>query len=323
MHFCRIKVNSLHEQAYYHVMNHLVAGVPDFMEEEKEMLRKFIWATAEYCGLTLLTYAVMSNHYHALPKVPQRREVSDSELLRRYRDFHPRLSRQREQQLDAVEKDMVVNGPLAQKWRERQLRQMFDISRFGALLDQRFSIWYNRTHHRKGTLWMRRFKSVLVEDGEALRNIALYIDMNPCVAGLVADPKDYRFCGYAEAVAGIGRAREGLQEVFQSDWSSTAASYRAHLLVKMLEVAAVRRQEGRAPIAIEDPDEYLSLQTRLACRVRYFLDGKILGSASYVAAMAVQLAGERKRPPLALQSLGLPGPLCVLGRLIRSDVVST
>jgi hypothetical protein len=322
MNFGRIKVDSLLEQAYYHVMNHLVAGAPDFADEEKEMLRKFIWATAEYCGLVLLTYAVMSNHYHALPKVPMRREVSDAELLRRYRDFHPRMSKQREQLLAAVEKDMAVDGPLARKWRDRQLRQMFDISRFGALLDQRFSIWYNRKHDRKGTLWMRRFKSVLVEDGEALLNMSLYIDMNPCEAGVVADPKDYRFCGYAEAVAGIGRAREGLQEVFQTDWAATASCYRAHLLVKMKEAAAVRVQEGKASLEVMNPDEYLSLKTRLACRLRYYLEGKILGSAAYVGAKAALLPGERKRPPRELEPHGLPSPLCVLGRLMRSDVAA-
>ena len=31
-------------------------------------------------------------------------------------------------------------------------------------------------HGRRGTLWMDRFKSVLVEDGEALRTMALCID---------------------------------------------------------------------------------------------------------------------------------------------------
>jgi len=51
---------------------------------------------------------------------------------------------------------------------------------------------------------------VLVEDGAALRTIAAYIDLNPVRAGIVDDPKDYRWCGYAEAVAGSRLARRGL-----------------------------------------------------------------------------------------------------------------
>jgi len=38
--------------------------------------------------------------------------------------------------------------------------------------------------------------------------MAAYIDLNAVRAGLVEDPKDYRFCGYAEAVVGHRRARE-------------------------------------------------------------------------------------------------------------------
>jgi hypothetical protein len=42
--------------------------------------------------------------------------------------------------------------------------------------------------------------------------MAAYIDLNPVRAGIVEDPKDYRFCGYAEAVAcsrpGLGGSGE-------------------------------------------------------------------------------------------------------------------
>lgn len=60
------------------------------------------------------------------------------------------------------------------------------------------------------TLWAERFKSVLVEGfGNALETVAAYIDLNPVWAGIVEDPKDYRFCGYAEAVAKEVKALTG------------------------------------------------------------------------------------------------------------------
>jgi putative transposase len=74
-------------------------------------------------------------------------------------------------------------------------------------LKQRFSVWYNRNHRRYGTLWADRFKSVLVEgSGNPLQTMAAYIDLNPVRAGIVEDPKEYRFSGYAEAVAEDGAA---------------------------------------------------------------------------------------------------------------------
>jgi hypothetical protein len=36
--------------------------------------------------------------------------------------------------------------------------------------------------------------------GKALETMATDIDLNCVRAGLATDPKDYRFCGYAEAV---------------------------------------------------------------------------------------------------------------------------
>jgi hypothetical protein len=75
----------------------------------------------------------------------------------------------------------------------------------------RFTKWYNWRKHRDGCLWAQKFRSVLVEGGLAARTVAAYIDLNPVRAGIVEDPKDYRWSGYGEAVAGLRRAREGLR----------------------------------------------------------------------------------------------------------------
>ena len=39
-------------------------------------------------------------------------------------------------------------------------------------LKQRFTGWFNPHHGRVGTLWEGRFKSVLLESGEAVRMVA-------------------------------------------------------------------------------------------------------------------------------------------------------
>ena len=91
---------------------------------------------------------------------------------------------------------------------------MGDLAVFIKEVKQRFSSLYNKSHERYGTLWAERFKSVLVEGSlSALRTVAAYIDLNPVRAGLVEDPKDYRFCGYAEALAGARQAQAGIQSV--------------------------------------------------------------------------------------------------------------
>ena len=63
---------------------------------------------------------------------------------------------------------------------------------------QRFSIWYNRSHGRFGTLWAERFRSVLIEGRPlALQTVVAYIDLKPVRAHLCRDPMQYRFCDYA------------------------------------------------------------------------------------------------------------------------------
>ena len=98
---------------------------------------------------------------------------------------------------------------LSKQWQAR----MGDVSEFMKSVKQRFSVWYNRSHGRYGPLWADRFTSVIVEGNGhyGLQMMAAYIDLNPVRAGLVEDPKDYRWCGYGEAV-GDGRSDGGRAE---------------------------------------------------------------------------------------------------------------
>jgi hypothetical protein len=84
----------------------------------------------------------------------------------------------------------------------------------------RFTRWHNRKHGRRGTIWEEKFGSVVIEEEErALRTMAAYIDLNPVRAGMVEDPADYRWSGYAEAMSGKARSRRGLVRIIgQMAW---------------------------------------------------------------------------------------------------------
>jgi len=82
------------------------------------------------------------------------------------------------------------------------------------------------TGRRPGGCAESRFTSVIVEEEErALRTMAAYIDLNPVRAGMVSDPADYRWNGYAEAMAGKARARRGLVRIIgQMAWPRATAA---------------------------------------------------------------------------------------------------
>ena len=143
------------------------------------------------------------------------------------------------------------------------------------------------------------YKSVLVQDGDALRTMAAYIDLNPVRAGVAKDPKDYRWCGYAEAVAGSKRARRGLCRVMErpiDSWSEKVAKsgltaagwYRCWLFGEGVEVEKSAVSSGREGIPKEKAKKVLekggqlSLSELLRCRVRYFSDGVAIGSRIFV-----------------------------------------
>jgi hypothetical protein len=165
---------------------------------------------------------------------------------------------------------------------------MNDVSAFMKLLKQRFTIWFNKNHNRFGTLWAERFKSVLVQpDGRAVRVVAAYIDLNPVRAGLVDDPKDYRFCGYSEAVAGRKIAQAGLVHVIGEDdartWQAAQEYYRL-----MIIGSGAKSRAGKAAVSENLFEETmgaggkLPMPTVLRCQIRYFTDGGVLGGRAFV-----------------------------------------
>ncbi|HEV8073657.1 MAG TPA: transposase, partial [Opitutaceae bacterium] len=223
-------------------------------------------------------------HFHVLVRVPQKHVPSDEELLRRYERMYPKPTMYQTARLEVIKQQLKTGGPEAEFWRERQLKLMGDVSAYMKLVKQRFSIWFNRSHRRYGTLWSERFKSVLVESGRALQTMSAYIDLNCVRAGLVADPKDYRFCGYAEAVAGDKAAQSGLCVVMEnSNWKDTQAIYRQVLFA----TGSDARKRGTCMSAealaeVMEAGGRLPLATVLRCRVRYFSDGAVLGSQAFV-----------------------------------------
>ncbi|NCD34952.1 MAG: hypothetical protein EOL87_16240 [Spartobacteria bacterium] len=65
-------------------------------------------------------------------------------------------------------------------------------------------------------LWLECGEGDAVEedkDGMALQTIAAYVEMNPVRAGLVDDPKAYRFCGFGEAMGYVARKDESAYKI--------------------------------------------------------------------------------------------------------------
>lgn len=209
----RLKVPEDAVVGYYHCVSRVVDRRFIFEEVEKEHFVSLLRECEVFCEVRVLTYCLMSNHFHVLVEVPRRPEVLPGAevLLGKLRALSGH------QNVGAVEQQLEMYRKAGDEEGERGLLgryygRMWDVSGFMKLLKQRFTQWYNGRVGRKGTLWEDRFRSVVVEGaGVGLGAMAAYIDLNPVRAGLVKDPKEYRWSGYGEAMGEGDGPRKGFR----------------------------------------------------------------------------------------------------------------
>ncbi len=185
--------------AIYHCVSRVVDRRFVFGDEEREGFRMFMRMYENFSGCRVLSYCVMSNHFHLLLEVPPKPNegISDEVLLRRLGALHS------EKFVGGVAAELAEaraeggfkggNEARVREIHERFTYRMESLSHYMQGLLIRFTRWFNRKHDRSGTLWEERFKSVIVESGTAARTMAAYIDLNPVRADMVEDPADYRW----------------------------------------------------------------------------------------------------------------------------------
>ena len=296
------------QEGVYHVTSRTACGQFLFDDEAKDRFLKFLRKQAGFCGIDVLAYCVMGNHFHLLVAVPEVCDISDSELMRRYRLLYDAKQCPASAPLpDVLASLLEQNGEEGQQLRTRLLARMHDLSAFVRELKQRFGIWYNHRHGNRGTLWADRFNSVIVESTkEALSTVAAYIDLNPVRAELVDDPSEYRYSSYGRGLIGDREARLGYERVFcySARWKSVLQSYNLILYGKgASSKGVVGKDRGRIdPDTVQrvlDSKGRLPLSDVLRLRVRYFTAGTAIGSASFLrevgADMRMRHGLERKK----------------------------
>ena len=316
--------DSAEKPAIYHCISRVVDRRFVFGDAEREHFRMFMRMQENFSGCRVLSYCVMSNHFHILLEVPPMPEggISDEELLKR-------LSATNSEAFVAVVAQELAEARSQgrDEWvaeiHGRFTYRMHNLSEYMKTLIQRFTRWFNRTHNRSGTLWEERYKSVIVESGVAARTMAAYIDLNPVRAGIVSDPAEYRWSSYGEAVGGGPKgngkkAREGLVRAcmshqgagFESEkWKDVSRIYRRTMGLALGRKSG-KAELGASPVVTKNTEEMLASQDNetvlpdlrmakmLRHRVRYFTDGAVIGSKAFVneafAAMRERFTAKRK-----------------------------
>ena len=324
-----------------------------FGDEEKRHFVKLMKMYAGFSGIQVVSWCVMSNHFHMLVAVPEQGELTEATVLKRMAMIYT------PSQMAEIQVKLAARGTADARRRvlEPYILRMGNLASFMKTLKQRFTQWFNRKHERKGTLWEDRYRSTIVEyhgyskavvgtsreaaevKSHAARVVAAYIDLNPIRAGMVEDPMDYAWSSYGAAVRGDKEAVSGLRALWGGSKAEALAAHRMFIFEEGAEEEKEdsetedRRRENsrqrsgakKARVGIDAKKVWavrqrggrLPLSVMLRLRVRYLTDGAVIGSKEFVEKITGS-GGDKK--PGKLMRFGEWGGLHAL-RNLRKNVV--
>lgn len=277
------------DDAVFHVISR-TAIESYFTDFEKDVLLKTLQHFSKIYFVKVYGFCIMGNHFHLIAQMnpPDSGQVSDQDFKKRHKLYMQDCVFSPKYKLDSDEN----KAALIRKWS--------DLSEYVRDIKLSFTRWYNRRHQRRGYLWGGRFKSVLLEKGEALLNCMAYIDLNPVRAGIVNVPEKYRWCSLyhhavkrnKDALLSMDYASYGGVYPTTNEYQERFLFYRKWIYVKgATQVINIKGKnylkQSRIPEAILHKEKRkqfkYTIKDQFLHRCRYFSDSVIIGSEHFVS----------------------------------------
>lgn len=208
MTYARKSLVSLADTPYYHVVARCVrrawlwgfdeyAG-RDYSHRKEWVLERLAQLTSIFT-IEVCAYAVMSNHYHLVVYVNQKRtkQLSSREVVDRWTQLFaapPVIDRWLNGTALEAERELAV--ALIEKWRQR----LCDLSWFMKCLNEHLARRANAEDNCDGRFWQGRFRSQALLDEAGLVTAMAYVDLNPIRAGIAATPEESQFTSICERI---------------------------------------------------------------------------------------------------------------------------
>ncbi len=261
------------EKSVYHIMSRTALDGYPFGAAEKDEFVRIIQKFSKLYFVEVLGFCIMGNHFHLVVQMNPETDYTDEDIQKRFKSFYG------DEQFFI--KENIPN--FRKKWAS--------LSEYMKDIKHTFSWYYNKRHHRKGTLWGERFKSVIVQRGETLINCLAYIDLNPLRAGIVDRPEAYRWnsLGYHVQTGnkdnflsldfglrefGVKTIKERLRRYRRYAYEAGAVDRPEKGKAKVIDKAVIEKERKR--------DFEFSRVQRFQSRTRYFSDSGIIGTKEFV-----------------------------------------
>lgn len=248
---------------YYHVVSRCVrrtflCGVDHSTGKDYEHRRQWIVnrirILSSLFSIDILSYAVMSNHFHlALKLCPDESDSwTDAEVIKRWTSLHkgPLLVQkwQAGEALSAAERQAVSD--CISVYRQR----LGSLSWFMKCLNEPVARQANKEDSCTGHFWEARFKSQALLTEESVLSCMAYVDLNPVRAKLAATPEESDHTSIQERI----KPRFNLQEAIRQQIDQTCLRQFDVSLKPLLHFEGGTKEQHQSGILYSTQD-YLQL----------------------------------------------------------------
>ena len=189
---------SLDSTSYYHcicrcVRRAFLCGQDHYSGQDYEHRRQWVVdrlaVLGEVFAIDLCAYAVMSNHYHVVLRINQKKALSwsDQEVAARWMQlFNGSLIVKRWLKGETEAAENLKAEEIVQTWRER----LYDLGWFMKCLNEYLARKANEEDCCKGRFWESRYKCQALLDEKAVLQCMAYVDLNPVRAAMAETPEE-------------------------------------------------------------------------------------------------------------------------------------
>ena len=188
---------SLDSTPYYHcicrcVRRAFLCGQDHYSGQDYEHRRQWVVdrlaVLGEMFAIDLCAYAVMSNHYHVVVRLNQKKAQawSDTEVAERWmRLFSGPLIVKRWLSGQSEDGEALKALEIVGQWRDR----LYDLGWFMKCLNEYLARRANEEDCCKGRFWEGRYKCQALLDEKAVLQCMAYVDLNPVRADMASTPE--------------------------------------------------------------------------------------------------------------------------------------
>ena len=263
-------------ETVHHLISRIAHRVYFLKEEERKDFLEIVRRAAEFTGIRLLGWCVMTNHFHVLAYLPAPMSIDEGEVLRRYGVLKGRVA------LAGIEMKISEwrrTGDVwrVEEWLEAQRRRMYDIGSFMKIVKQWFTEEYNRRNAHMGTLWESSYYDRVVPmSTNELAKCLGYIHLNPIRAAATDKFDGYLWSSFSAFRKGDSTAEWGMRFIYSNEDSNDEIAERhITLLEELLEKEKLRRAEEIArkrAAGYVMPTDHLTTEAMVAQQVAHLAE---------------------------------------------------